>query len=216
MIDPLEPIIFSKEALRPPAHILLVAPPPYATAITESLVTAGQSFQLFRQLQRLHVSRYYHTSNPDNRQEYKEHKDAVARLLAWREQYSSNPNRHTLHSTAKIPKFTIKLHPDPETYASFVSTFEKYRHSYLTEPYLAWRNAKAVMDRLMESAHKLLPAPERLMIQSWWDEFVGEMAGWEELLDSTLQLPTFEVVMGDLERMVEKAVDFEGEWDKIC
>ncbi|OJD18357.1 hypothetical protein AJ78_01601 [Emergomyces pasteurianus Ep9510] len=214
MIEPLEPYFPFKENLKPPSHLLLIAPAQFSEAIHQVLQTAGKSFEQFRRLQRIYASRHYHTCSKRNLQRFKENTDSIARLSQWKAQYPTahDPN---LLPTAKLPRHAVNLHLDHGVYEKFVAAFEEMKHEFVIGPYLAWCNAKMVLDHLMVGAFMLLPRPEELMIQSWWDDFVREMEPWEEMLEK-LQLPPWETVLEDLERAIEEAVDLEGEWERVC
>ncbi|OAX82679.1 hypothetical protein ACJ72_02974 [Emergomyces africanus] len=186
MIESLEPCVFVKEILKPPSYLLLIAPAQFSQAIQEVLLTAA--------LQREH--RLHRPPHPME---------------------GTLPTVHdpTLLPTAKLPRHAVNLHMDSYVYEKFVAAFEEMKHEFVIGPYLAWCNAKRVLDHLMARASTLLPRPEELMIQSWWDDFVREMAPWEEMLEK-LRLPPWETVLEDVERAIEEAVDLEGEWERIC
>ncbi|KKZ62437.1 hypothetical protein EMCG_03177 [[Emmonsia] crescens] len=214
MIEPLESCDFVKERLKSPSHLLLIAPAQFSQAIQEVLLTAGKSFEQFRRLQRIYANRHYYTCSKRNPKHFKENTDSIARLSKWKAQYPTTHDPNLL-PTAKVPRYAVNLHLDHGAYEKFMAIFEEMKHEFLIGPYLAWCNAKRILDHLMASAFTLLPRPEELMIQSWWDEFVGEMAPWEEMLEK-LRLPPWETVLEDVERVVEEVVDLEGEWERVC
>ncbi|EGC41786.1 conserved hypothetical protein [Histoplasma capsulatum var. duboisii H88] len=214
MIEPLDPYILVKEKLKPPSHLLLIAPAQFSQAIQEVLLTASKSFSQFRRLQRIFADRYFYTCSKRNPKHFRAHTDSIARLSQWKAQYPSTHDPNLL-PTAKLPRHAVNLHLDRDTYEKFVAAFEQMKHEFLIGPYLAWCNAKRVLDHLMASAFSLLPRPEELMIQSWWNEFVWEMAPWEEMLEK-LRLPSWKTILEDMERVVGVAVDLEGEWERVC
>ncbi|KLJ10972.1 hypothetical protein EMPG_09803 [Blastomyces silverae] len=213
-VHPDELSVFIKEQLRPPAHVFLVLPSRFANAIDEVLQAAGKCFFEFRFIQSFDHKRHYFTCSRSNPIHYNEHMNAINRLFQWKAQYPG-PNNPNLLPTAKLPRHAVQLHLDQREYEKLIMTVDEMKNQFVIGPYLAWCTAKRVLDHLIASAFILLPQSEELTVRSWWERFVRRIPPWEEKLEK-FQLPAWEVVIGDLERKIEEAVDLEGEWERIC
>ncbi|PGH08944.1 hypothetical protein GX51_01001 [Blastomyces parvus] len=214
VINPLELHVLIKERRRCLIHLLPLVPPQFARAIEEILQAWAKCFLGFRYLKHILHSRYLYTCSSANPIHYNEHVNTIARLLTWKAQHPG-PNDPNLFPTAKLPRHAVQLHPDKTTYDQHFEVFENMRLQFLIGPYLAWYNAKRVLDHLLASAFILLPRAEVLMVRIWWEGFMRGIPPWEEMVEN-LKFPVWEVVMRDVERKIAETVDLEGEWERIC
>jgi hypothetical protein len=87
------------------------------------------------------------------------------------------------------------------------------RLAYLNGPYLRWRWRKQQLDNLL--AAPSIQEMDRKVNQRWWNEFVEEMAQWDQRVDFLI-LPTWEEIVTELTELIEERVDLNGEWGQAC
>ncbi|EEQ83345.1 hypothetical protein RJZ56_003793 [Blastomyces dermatitidis] len=203
-----------REQLKSPTHLFPIVPPRFASAIELVLEAAGKCFLDFRVIQAVYHKRHYYTCSRRDPIHYNEHISTISRLFQWKAQYPG-PNNPNLLPTAKLPCHAVQLHPDKREYEVLITRVGEMKHLFVTVTYLAWCNAKRNLDHLIASAFVWLPQSEELMIRSWWEGFLRQIPPWEDMLES-IQLPEWEVVIGDLESKITEVVDLEGEWERLC
>ncbi|KAL4807351.1 hypothetical protein BDV18DRAFT_159572 [Aspergillus unguis] len=214
------PIHFNKDKLALSEYIRKRLMEDLVIALQKCYSTVGPAVRAVQALHREKDERYRHLC-PINHDRYRFrlHTKSIYRLRAWKENYASRTMYNdgpALAPTAKIPRSVMYLHCSREAYQSWAREYTAGLNTFYNGRYQAYRTAVAEFEEALSATKKgetMYRYSQIVLedVQRYWEEnFLEEMRKWEEFVPG-LELPGYDVVVGEVYRAVEECVEGEEE-----